>query len=346
MVRMQRLGFASCLAAMALLVALAVAGTTGVPFRDPDSTTGHTYIRLPVILMLALLLDVIPRIIGRADAVSDLPRTAVAVVHERWSRTNLLFTLTGLIAWYVTYASVRNLKGFVPFVNHRLYDSALARMDRAMFFGNDPATVLHHVLGTGLAAQVLSFFYLAWIVLLPLSLVVALVWHRETTLGSWWVTAVAVDWVLGVASNYALPTLGPIYVDPGGFSSLTQTATTHLQDAMWSERLRVLANPSGAHDVQNIAAFASLHVGIATTACLLARQAGLPRVLRFVLDAFLVVTIVATVYFGWHYAVDVIAGLVIGAAGAWIGAIATGHHRSQSSPHRRAEPSPAVPVFD
>ena len=37
------------------------------------------------------------------------------------------------------------------------------------------------------------------------------------------------------------------------------------------------------------------------------------------LRAFLGITMVATVYFGWHYVSDVIAGLLLGFVGAWVG---------------------------
>ena len=37
------------------------------------------------------------------------------------------------------------------------------------------------------------------------------------------------------------------------------------------------------------------------------------------LRGFLVITMVATVYFGWHYVSDVIAGLLLGFVGAWVG---------------------------
>lgn len=339
-----RLGFNVFLAVTTLIAALVVARVSGVPFRDPDSATGPAYLRLPVILIVVLIADVIPRAIRRATAFRDVPGTVVEVVRERWSRANMQFTLIGLLAWYTTYASVRNLKGFVPFVNQRLYDASLERIDRALFFGHDPAVLLHQLMGTGVAAHVLSFFYIAWIVLLPLSLGVALVWHRETSMGSWWVTAVAADWVFGVATNYALPTLGPIYVDPGDFSSLAHTTTTNLQNTMWIERVNVMAHPDAVHIVQNIAAFASLHVAIAATACVVAQRAGAHRLIRWSLNAFLVITMVATVYFGWHYVSDVIAGLVVGVAGAWIGAITTGHGRIGSLPPGRREPATVVQV--
>ncbi len=36
------------------------------------------------------------------------------------------------------------------------------------------------------------------------------------------------------------------------------------------------------------------------------------------LRAFLVITMIDTVYFGWHYVSDVIVGLMVGMAGAWV----------------------------
>src|SRR4029078_13401777 len=101
----------------------------------------------------------------------------------------------------------RNVKSFVPCVNRQLWNTALARLDRILWLGHDPATVLHAVFGTGWAAAFLSFVYVPWFVLVPVSLVVALVWSRHRAGGAWYVTAVAVDWVLGVATYFAVPTL-------------------------------------------------------------------------------------------------------------------------------------------
>ncbi|MGA8986539.1 phosphatase PAP2 family protein, partial [Aeromicrobium sp.] len=299
--RRSGLEFSSALAVATVVVAIVMAESLGLGFHDPDGSTGPTYIRLPFIVLVALVLDVVPRALWRARSWRDTRDSAVEVWRERWTPANLRFMLIGLVGWYATYASVRNLKGFVPFANHQLYDTDLARLDRAMFLGHSPAVLLHQLLGTDLAAQALSFFYVAWIAALPASLAIALVWARRDRISSWWVTAVSVDWVIGVALNFALPTLGPIYDRPAEFGGLTTTATTTLQQSMWAERLQVLADPVNTHTVQNIAAFASLHVAIATTACLVAHRAGLHRSIVWSLRAFLAITMVATVYFGWHY---------------------------------------------
>lgn len=92
--RASRLGFTCWLAALTLIAALGVAAYTGVPFRDPDpdpdTATGPTYVRLPVILLAALLIDVVPRIVHRSRGHRsrgrrDLSGTAREVFRESLS---------------------------------------------------------------------------------------------------------------------------------------------------------------------------------------------------------------------------------------------------------------------
>jgi hypothetical protein len=307
------------------LTTLVMAWVYDLPVRDPDSVAGPTYLRLPVILLAAFLLDVLPRAVWRARNPLKVAAQFRAVVHERWSYPHLRFALLGLGAWYLTYASFRNLKSFVPFVNRHLWDGVLEDVDRLLFFGHDPARVLHDLLGTGAAAHFLSFVYVAWIVFIPASLVVALVWSRDARAGAWYVTAIAVDWVLGVATYFVVPTLGPVYARPEMFEGLARTEVTGLQETMMQERHEVLVNPFMTDAVQTIAAFASLHVGMCVTMCLMAELLRLHRAVRVFLWVFLALTVVATIYLGWHYFVDALGGAALGTAGVWIAARGTGN---------------------
>jgi hypothetical protein len=325
---------------------LVVAWIYDLPVHDPDSTVAPTYLRLPLFLLVAFLADVLPRAAWRAiTRERNLLRvrgTFAAVVRERWDGAHLRFALLGLGAWYLTYASFRNLKSYVPFVNQHLWDSVLSDLDRFLWFGHDPAVVLHHLLGTGAAAHVLSFVYIAWIVFVPASLVVALVWSRDAQAGAWYVTAVAVDWVLGVATYYAVPTLGPVYATPGHFTALSRTDVTGLQETMMQQRHEVLVNPMTTDALQTIAAFASLHVGICVTMCLMAELLRLPRALRVFLWVFLALTEVATIYLGWHYFLDTVGGAALGVAGVWIAARGTGNVFRRREPRRQPVAIPAV----
>jgi hypothetical protein len=331
-------------------MAVAIAVTTLVmawiydlPVRDPDSVAGPTYLRLPAILLAAFLLDVLPRALWRArNPLRVVPRFR-EVVRERWGWAHLRFALIGLAAWYVVYASFRNLKSFVPFVNRHLWDGVLEDVDELLFLGHDPAALLHTLLGTGVTAHLLSFVYVAWIVLVPASLVVALVWARDAAASAWYVTAIGVDWVLGVATYFAVPTLGPVYAEPETFADLPHTYVTQLQETMMLERHEVLVNPFTTTAVQTIAAFASLHVGISVTMCVMAELLRLQRAVRVLLWVFLFLTVIATVYLGWHYAVDAVGGAVIGVSAVWIAARGTGNVMRRRSPDDQplaiAEPS-------
>lgn len=340
----ERFGFATALALGLAATAAIVAAVYDLPLRDPDGVAGPTYVRLPGVVLLAFLTDVVPRTLGRCQRLGELGGVFVTVTRERWPLGHVKFALLGLGSWYLTYVAFRNLKSFVPFVHRGLMDAQFDRLDRTLAFGHDPAAVLHDVLGTGLAAHVMSAVYIGWIVLVPVSLAAALVWSRNVSGGSWYVTAVAVDWVLGVATYFALPTLGPIYARPQLFDSLAVTDTTRLQQTMWTDRLEVLQDPFATNAVQSIAAFASLHVGILVTACLIAQLLRLNPWVRGALWVFLGLTVLSTVYLGWHYLADAFGGLALGVAGAWVGAVATGNHVRGRPVHRAVQAPVAQPV--
>ena len=333
--------FAVVLSLALAVTAVTVASTYHLPLRDPDGVAVPTYVRLPFILLLAFLTDVVPRIIWRGRSLTRLPRTLVAVIRERWPWDHVRFALVGLGAWYLTYAAFRNLKSFVPFVNRHLWDTTLAHLDRILWLGHDPATVLHAVFGTGWAAGFFSFVYVAWIVFVPVSLVVALVWSRDRAGGAWYVTAVAVDWVLGVATYFAVPTLGPVYAEPQDFVALPHTYVSTLQEAMIQDRYTVIYDPFATHAVQTIAAFASLHVGIMVTVCLMVELLRMKRWIRVAMWVFLALTVLATVYLGWHYFLDTVGGAVLGAGGVWIAAVGTGNHVRGRPRMVSREPEPA-----
>ncbi len=335
-------GFAIALAVGLSLAAFLTADMYNLPLRDPDSLAGPTFVRLPAILAAAFVVDVLPRAVRRAWSTGSIGRELRAVVHERWPLRQVQLVLVGFGSWYVTYVAFRDLKSFVPFVREGINDDALDSFDRVLLLGHDPAQLLHQLLGTGFAAYVLSVVYLAWIVLVPLSLAVAIVWSRDVLRGSWYVTAVAIDWALGLATMYALPTLGPFYTNSAHFDRLPRTWVTSLQETMIAERADAIVNPVATAAVQNIAAFASLHVAILTTACIVAQRSGLRTSLRWTLWAFLAVTTVATVYLGWHFVADVLAGLALGSVAAWLGAVVTGNAHQVGAADRTPADEPVA----
>ena len=314
------------LAAVVAVVTGIVAITEDLPIRDPDGVAGSPAMRLTIILLVFAALDVVPRAIHRAwPGMVSLPQTFVEVVRERWTPRRTLLVLAGLLSFYVCYVGYRNLKGFLPFVRPELHDFALLDLERSMFGGHDPGVWLRDALGTGAAAQVLSSVYVFYLGFVPLSLGVALVWSKNVRRGLWWATALNLNWVLGVASYYLLPTLGPVFAAPELFAGLPDTPATALQDSLREARNEVLRNPHATELMQSIAGFASLHTSVVLSAAMLASLSKAPKLLRLSLWLYLLLTMISTMYLGWHYIVDDIAGMIIGALAVWLGAIATGH---------------------
>jgi membrane-associated phospholipid phosphatase len=233
-----------------------------------------------------------------------------AVRRERWTPSRMIAAGGGLLSFYLAYLGFRNLKGVLPLLRPELADSRLAAVDRDLFLGHDPAALLHSLLGTGAVAHVLSAVYAAFIVFLPLSLAIALVFSSRLSTSLFFATAMSLNWLIGTGSYYLFPSVGPAYADPLKFASLPHTEVTRLQAMLLHDRAGFLRHPDTGIP-QAIAAFASLHIAMSFTALALAHMLGLGRRVKGALWAWLGLTAVATVYLGWHYVVDDLAGIVI-----------------------------------
>ena len=336
---------------------LGIAGTMGLlavgtavaldrRLLDPEGFLGPAWLRLPLLLFGAFLLDVLPRTLwlsrGNPAAISGLVR---ARVHEHWTRERLTLMVLGVSCFYVTYVSYRNLKSFLPFVmGEKKYDRELHLVDRALFFGNEPATVLHSVFGDGVTAHFYSTIYLWFLPLVPLALTAWLIWSRNITFGYWFATSQCIAWTLGTASYYALPTLGPGFHYSWLYKDLPETGSSALMDSLYYGRNNVV-NAELANAVQSVAGFASLHTAITLLVAMMVQYTLRSAVLKWIFWANFAVTIVATLYFGWHYVADDIAGIVIALLAFYIGGIASGQKfdRRGRSSHPTSTTS-AVPV--
>lgn len=336
-------GYAWAAGIVMAIATVVFAAISELPIRDPDAIIPG-YIRFPAIVLGVIALDVVPRVVWRARSAGGVRAAWRQVMRERWTRKHWMFAIGGVSAWYLCYAAFRNLKSMVPFVNHHNWDDELRRLDEVLWFGHDPAVVLHDLFGTGWAAHFFSGVYFVWIALVPVSIAIALVFTRATSAGSWYVTAVAFDWLLGAAVYLAVPSMGPVYTieQRDQFSSLPHTYNTDLAEALWDDRVTVLGDVWGSGTLQTIAAFPSLHVGIMVTICLIVQYVGLARWIRIVSWVFLGLTVLATLYLGWHYFVDVIAGAAVGSVTVWAAALATGNNVGLRPQLRRErEPDPA-----
>jgi membrane-associated phospholipid phosphatase len=321
--------------------------SVGLALRDPDHVAALYLGLVGLGVALLVVLDVALRARSRSDG-GRLTREAMAQVRrERWTPARMTAAGLALVGFYATYMAYRNLKAIVPLLRPGdSFDAQLADADRAIFAGHDPAALLHTLIGTGLATHVLSAFYVAFIVFLPLTIGLALVFATDLRPALFYVTAQSINWVLGIGSYFLLPSLGPIYFEPGAFADLPGSEVTRLQGVLMQQRVDFLADPSTGTP-QSIAAFASLHISMSFTAALAATMLGLGRRLQAALWVWVAITTVGTVYLGWHYFVDDIAGVAMGAAALFLARVFTGIDlRAERERRREWRASHGPPSWD
>ncbi|HET8949246.1 MAG TPA: phosphatase PAP2 family protein, partial [Solirubrobacteraceae bacterium] len=257
-------------AAATVIAGVLATDSVGLPLRDPDHVAA-LYLGLVGLGVVGLVaLDVALRARARCGGGRPTRAAMSAVRRERWTPTRMVAAGAALVGFYATYMAYRNLKAIVPLLRPGdNFDPQLADLDRSLFAGNDPAALLHTLIGTGAVTHVLSAFYVAFIVFLPLTIGVALVFSTDVRPALFYVTAQSINWVLGIGSYLLLPSLGPIYFEPGAFADLPGSEVTRLQGVLMQQRVDFLADPSTGTP-QSIAAFASLHISMSFTAALAA----------------------------------------------------------------------------
>jgi hypothetical protein len=323
-------------ALVSLIMAVVVTHSAGLPLRDPDHVAGRRLVFVLGLVAVLVVLDIVVRAARRSATVLPSRASMQAVRRERWSLGRGVAVGSSLIGFYLTYLAYRNLKSVVPVLRPgELFDRELADLDRALFSGHDPAALLHDLLGTGSAAHVLSAGYMLFFAFIPVTLAVALVFSHDLRPGLFYTTAQSINWLLGAGSYFLLPSLGPVYAEPAAFAHLPVSGVTHLQEILLDQRIEFLRDPA-AGTAQSIAAFSSLHVSIFFTGVLAVHLLGLRRRVKIAAWLSLGVTIASTIYLGWHYVVDDIGGLLLGAMSVALACLLTGF-KVRSDP--RASPT-------
>jgi PAP2 superfamily len=286
-------------------VALVRSHQIGIPIRDPGGSLFRWRIVYSIALLAVFIVVQAGRRVGRGDRFWERVREEV---RSRWPRQRVALAVTGLVAYYVVYACYHNLKSWNAF--NTQHDDALLRVDSWLFFGHDPAVLLHDLLGQHLAAFAFAVIYESFGYLVPLAVVGAVVCTDRIRDGYVFLAASMWAWVLGTAAYYLIPAIGPFYADPQAFAQLSHTVVTTNQAEYLAERAYFLQHPHASNAFSSIGAFASLHTGFTCMVLLMAHYYGWRRATKAVFG-YLVATLIATIYLGWHFVVDDIAGVVL-----------------------------------
>lgn len=291
--------------AMFALVTAYRSHEVGLPVRDPGGSIFVHRFELSLAIFAGLLL---------VDAAARTARPgwtiagALATLRRRWPKDRLIVALSGLLAYHLVYLCYRNIKSWLAF--RTMHDDDLLSLDKWFFFGHSPAVLLHDVFGEQLAAHVFRVIYESFSFMVPVSFVAALVFANEIRKGYVFLTSAMWVWIFGVGSYYLIPTIGPFYSAAKEFAGLDHTLITATQAKYMGQRAHFLADPSAHNSFVSLAAFASLHIGFTCMVLFMFRYYGFRRVARW-MTVYLFAVMLATVYLGWHFAIDDVAGVIL-----------------------------------
>ncbi len=298
-------------AAVFAVIALARSQQIGIPMRDPGGRmfSGRLLNALTLLAVLVAV-DAVVRTLWQNRSLRGFFRTAGAKLRERWTPLRIALTASGLVAYHVVYVSYRNLKSWDAFNTNR--DQQLLDLDRTLFLGHSPAVLLHDLFGTDRAAVVLAVCYNYFVYMVVAAVVGSLALLPRVRdayvmlLSGVWV------WILGIASYYLVPSLGPFASAPEEFAKLRPTGVTSAQANYLVDRAHLLAEPAAPDAFASISAFASLHTAFTCTVLFVLIHLRM-RLLASLMAVYLVTVLISTVYFGMHFVVDDVAGAAIAA---------------------------------
>jgi len=133
----------------------------------------------------------------------------------------------------------------------------------------------------------------------------------------------------GIGKARQVTTLGPGFQHPWLYQTVENTNAGRLMNSLANSR--VWAVNTSAPSLQpltstlsGVAGFASLHVAITLLVALMIQYTTTLRWLKIVFWVNTCITAVATLYFGWHYVADDIAGVAIALFSFYVGGWASG----------------------
>jgi membrane-associated phospholipid phosphatase len=196
-----------------------------------------------------------------------------------------------------------------------LYDRELFRLETALHFGVNPGRFLQGLFPYPVLWKFLDGYYGAFM----LTVMAGVGWFAATLSvrdRARFTAAFTFLWVLGSWLYLAVPSLGPCYVLKDDYLDVraampSQSATMDLLFAHYG-RVRLFHRRPEGTDLSpylGVAAMPSLHVAGQAFFAFFARRRS--RALFLLYAAATAITMFAAVVSGWHYAIDVYAGLLL-----------------------------------
>jgi hypothetical protein len=235
----------------------------------------------------------------------------------------ILGVLSFLRNWwpiFVVLFAYCTLKSIIPVVNPRLYDEQFNTIDHFLFLKRYPTELALTWIPLS-CIGFLSFGYTFYFLLKMFAFSSVYCAVSDKRVFHRMVFAFSLTLIIGMGIYFLFPAQGPIYYYPKQFeriqAPMSETRTYRIQRNLWTVYEQVkqhtpnefyeLTKESGIRN--GVAAFPSLHIAISCV--LLYFLYRYHRVTFWICFFPFWLMVIATIYFGWHYVVDNIAGFVL-----------------------------------
>jgi len=240
-------------------------------------------------------------------------------------QARLSFLLLPAVALPLFLASFAAAKSSIPFLVGYSWDGFWAAADR-LLFGDDAWRIAHRIFGSSGMPFWEWFYTVAWGGALFCSSAFVALYSKPRKVGVFF-TAMFATWIVGgCIVAYAFSAAGPVFAhlfEPAigrQFDPLTKLLQGQLGHGAVAQTQRYLASVVGTHIAEKgggISAMPSMHLAAAAVYVFAARRS------LWIIPAtlFWIVIFVGSAYFGYHYAVDGIAGALV-AGLCWVASAA------------------------
>ncbi len=220
--------------------------------------------------------------------------------YRKFLNTNsLLYDLRIVHAISLMFVVFIQLKHLIPSVNSAVYDNLLLENERSIFGGKLATEIFIDFFGPS-AAQLFSQSYMIWYPYMAVMMFVIILTRNKVFVQEFSLAFVLL-WFLGIAVIYAFPTWGPCFSAPEILGLLPETRMTEIQASLWTEK-----NNGG---VFLISGLPSLHLAVTILGSIYLGKVS--KILGIVSWIFTLLTIITTIYFGWHFVLDDIASIFL-----------------------------------
>ena len=258
---------------------------------------------LLIALLLLRLTDIsAARRRGQTAAAAETIRKFYGLYLAPARLTHDLRLVHAVAAMFVVFIELKNI---VPRLNPRLYDDWFYRTETLAFGGKLLGARLLEFSGAApleLLSQSYSSFYPYTAIL-----VFFFILQRNSATAQIFCTSFVFTWMFGLLLVIALPTWGPCFYKPELFSTLPPGEMSRVQQELWSNKQFLDSNPLSPQGVFLISGFPSLHVAVLFLGTLMLSR--INRILFYVSALFSLLTVLSTMYFGWHYLADDLAAV-------------------------------------